>query len=289
MKHVFFFGTALVIIVCIINVSVVKHFNPLIKPGKIRIYNAIQAPEWKENSTVNNVPIYNQISAVLTPKSEHNKLIINTLNKINADSTIPKLTQDASIKLSNSVKRVLFIGDSELETLRLPFNSYLKSNGIELVASVIWYGSATKHWALTDSLLRYIKFYKPDFVMIALGLNEVHVTDLYARNRYVNSIKSTLEHFELEYFWIGPACWTKDQGIVSVISNTFNDRFFPSHQLKLDRGKDGKHPTLQASWSWMQSVVLHLNTYNILSLNEPQDIGLNTERPKTIIWPVPNW
>lgn len=188
-----------------------------------------------------------------------------------------------------TLKRILFIGDSELETLRMPMNFYLKSSGMELTASIIWYGSATKHWALTDSLQRYVKHYQPDFVMIALGLNEVHVTDLNARICYVNNIKYTLDNLVVDYFWIGPACWKKDQGIVSVISKIFNQRFYPSHQLDLERGKDGKHPTLSAAWKWMRQVALHLNENHILELNEPGEIGLNTERPKTIIWPVPKW
>jgi hypothetical protein len=192
-------------------------------------------------------------------------------------------------RAKQALKRVLFIGDSELETLRMPMNFYLKSSGMELTASIIWYGSATKHWALTDSLQRYIKHYQPDFVMIALGLNEVHVTDLNARIGYVNSIKSKLDNLAVNYFWIGPACWTKDQGIVAVISKIFNNRFYPSHELDLERGKDGKHPTLSAAWKWMHHVALRLNENNLLELNEPHQIGLNTERPKTIIWPVPKW
>ncbi len=257
-------------------------------PVKARLCMYLPAPalhvlkQKKDIKTDQNILL--QDSHSIHSNTKHYSKVLNINNLKNSSDTLDQIAQTPK-----TLKRVLFIGDSELETLRLPMNFYLKSSGMELSASIIWYGSATKHWALTDSLQRYIKQYQPDFVMIALGLNEVHVTDLNARIGYVNSIKSTLDNLAVDYFWIGPACWTKDQGIVSVISKIFNRRFYPSHELDLERGKDGKHPTLSAAYKWMHQVALHLNENDILELNEPGEIGLNTERPKTIIWPVPKW
>ena len=61
-------------------------------------------------------------------------------------------TYDFPYTVNDSIKRILFVGDSQLENLRKPVRKRLMDNEYQLVASVVWYGSTTKQWANTDTL-----------------------------------------------------------------------------------------------------------------------------------------
>ena len=56
-------------------------------------------------------------------------------------------------------KRILLIGDSQLEGLRAPIYNYCVWNKCNLAASVVWYGSTTKQWGTTDTLDHYLNKY----------------------------------------------------------------------------------------------------------------------------------
>jgi len=273
------------------------NLEPLCPPRLIAYSNLVASPPKTINLLNNNELIVTQgfSVSVNAPQTIPLDTLLrpqllkcsNASGFIGSASTSHVLKDSAGLAVQP--RRVLFIGDSELETLRFPLYAYLKANNMELSASVIWYGSATKHWAQSDSLSQCIKAYKPDFVMIALGLNEVSVTDIATRVQYVQSIKQKLDQLGLKYFWIGPACWKKDNGIVSAISGVFKQYFFSSDRLVLERGRDGRHPSSEAAWNWMQSVMSYLNAQHVLSLRSPELSRVDLGSPKTIIWPVPKW
>lgn len=191
---------------------------------------------------------------------------VDTLQKevINQTFDYPYLVND-------SIKRILFVGDSQLENLRKPVRKRLMDNDYQLVASVVWYGSTTKQWANTDTLAYFISKYKPDFVLIALGLNEVHARDHERRKKYAQTIKSNLEQRKLPYYYIGPAFWMKDKGITTVLQETFGELFFPSHLLTLDRSTDGKHPSKDAAIVWFEQVAEQITTKGVLNLGAVKD------------------
>ena len=151
-------------------------------------------------------------------------------------------------------ERVLFVGDSELDGLFKPAHEYCLANGHKLVSTVIWYGSHTRHWAITDTLDYYINKVKPTVVLMALGLNEIFAFDLERRRKYIRIIKSKFEKYNVKYFYIGPASWVKDNGITSVMEQELSPNFFPSHIYDYERMKDKRHPSFAASKVWFDSI-----------------------------------
>lgn len=187
---------------------------------------------------------------------------------------------------NDTVRRVLLIGDSQLENIRYPIRKRLMDNNYQLVGSVIWYGSSTKQWAKSDTLSYFIKKFKPDFVLIALGLNELFVNDLDLRKAYAQKIKRKLEQAQLPYYFIGPAAWVKDKGITGVLDQTFGDLFYPSHLLTLERAADGRHPSKNGGTKWMEQVALQMTAKGILDLTRVKDTTYSGTSP-TILLKVP--
>jgi hypothetical protein len=187
---------------------------------------------------------------------------------------------------NDTVRRVLLIGDSQLENLRQPIRKRLKDNNYELVASVIWYGSSTKQWASSDTLNYFISKFKPDFVLIALGLNELFVNDLDKRQSYADRIKAKLETAQMPYYFIGPAAWVKDKGITSVLQSTFGELFYPSHLLDLERAADGRHPSKKGGVIWFEEVASQITSKGILDLKKVKDTTYQGQAP-TILLKVP--
>ena len=173
--------------------------------------------------------------------------------------------------VNDSIKRILFVGDSQLENLRKPVRKRLMDNNYQLVASVIWYGSTTKQWANSDTLAYFISKYDPDFVIIALGLNEVFAKDIEERKKYAQSIKSNFEQRKLPFYFIGPATWVEDKGITAVLQETFGKLYYPSHLLKLERSTDGRHPSKDAAIFWFEKVAEQITTKGILNLGSVRD------------------
>jgi lysophospholipase L1-like esterase len=193
---------------------------------------------------------------------------------------------DFPYPVNDSIKRILFVGDSQLENLRKPVRKRLMDNDYQLVASVVWYGSTTKQWANTDTLSYFISKYKPDFVLIALGLNEVHARDFERRKKYAQIIKSNIEQRKLPFYYIGPAFWIKDKGITTVLQETFGELFYPSHLLTLDRSTDGKHPSKDAAIVWFEKVAEQITTKGILNLGSVKD-SIYRDNSETIFLKVP--
>ena len=187
----------------------------------------------------------------------------------------------------DSSKRILFIGDSQLENLRFWVRKSLMDNNYQLAGSVIWYGSSTKQWASTDTLEYFYKKFKPDFILIALGLNELFVNDLEKRASYSKIIKYKLSQLGVPYYFIGPAAWVKDKGSINVIQGVFGELFYPSHLLKLDRAADGRHPSKAGAKSWFKEVAQRMTENNVLNLRMSKDTTYAGNSP-TILLKVPS-
>ena len=202
----------------------------------------------------------------------------------------PKVTKGSTPTLfttsSDSSKRILFIGDSQLENLRFWVRKSLMDNNYQLAGSVIWYGSSTKQWASTDTLEYFYKKFKPDFILIALGLNELFVNDLEKRASYSKIIKYKLSQLGVPYYFIGPAAWVKDKGSINVIQGVFGELFYPSHLLKLDRAADGRHPSKSGAKSWFKEVAQRMTEKNVLNLRISKDTTYAGNSP-TILLKVP--
>ena len=208
---------------------------------------------------------------------------VDSLRTLKNPNTISQNTGNRN----DTLKRILLIGDSQLENLRFWIRKSLMDNGYKLSASIIWYGSSTKQWALTDTLEYYFNQYKPDFVLIALGLNELFVNDLTNRELYSKRLKYKLSLLDVPYYFIGPAAWVKDRGITQVIQSVFGESFYPSHLLKLERAADGRHPSKAGAKIWFNSVAQKLTEIGLLDLHQIKDTTYKGVSP-TILLKVPS-
>lgn len=93
---------------------------------------------------------------------------------------------------------------------------YAKENGHTLY-TVIWYSSTTEKWAETQTLEHFVDEYKPTYILLCLGSNELFVNDLDVRNEYIKTIVRKLSRYP--FVWIGPADWNSDTGIIDLIAS----------------------------------------------------------------------
>ena len=167
--------------------------------------------------------------------------------------------------------RILFFGDSMLEELSRRLDDYAAANGYQM-QTVIWYGSSTEKWGMTQTLRRLIAEYKPTYLWLCLGSNELFVRDLEERDAYIKLLLS--QTGDLPFVWIGPPSWKQDTGITDLIRrNVGNDHYFDSSQLQLKRKKDGRHPTKEAAAQWADTVATWMqgrHNAHPLPMCEPQ-------------------
>lgn len=176
------------------------------------------------------------------------------LNKSASDTFVARNSESDTLY----DEKILLFGDSQLEGLRNPIYGYCIGNNHKLVSTVLWYGSSTKQWGNTDTLDYFIRKYKPTMVLFAIGLNELFVNDLTSRKTYIDNILAKFKKFNVKYFWIGPAAWTKDKGVINVMQQEVGTNFYPSHLLTLDRANDKRHPSRNASKIWFDSVAVYI-------------------------------
>ncbi|MEY3342596.1 MAG: hypothetical protein RL090_280 [Bacteroidota bacterium] len=171
---------------------------------------------------------------------------------------------------SNTKERILLVGDSQCGGLRYPLYSYCSLNGHELVASVTWYSSTTKHWAITDTLQHFLDKFKPTMVILGVGLNEVFVRDIDKRKKYIETINHKIDSAGAKYFWLGPAAWVKDKGIVSAIRDVNGVRFFDATTLLLSRAGDGRHPDMKAYKLWFAHAAAYMTGAGIIDFSQSE-------------------
>lgn len=120
---------------------------------------------------------------------------------VTTDSASGKATTTVErAPLDTTKKNILFIGDSMLERLSPRIAAYAEENGHQM-NTVIWYGSSTKVWATSGRAKECIRKYRPDYIIISLGGNELFITDIIARRtKYVKQIVA--DFAGIPYVWI---------------------------------------------------------------------------------------
>lgn len=175
--------------------------------------------------------------------------------------------------LDTTRKNILFIGDSMLERLSPRIAAYAEENGHQM-NTVIWYGSSTEVWATSGRAKECIQKYRPDYIIISLGGNELFVNDIIARRtKYVKQIVA--EFADIPYVWIGPPNWKKDTGINKMIQSVVpKGNFYLSYtpDQHYDRAKDGAHPTPASAAKWADRICKWIveESNNPIVLNLPQ-------------------
>lgn len=185
-----------------------------------------------------------------------------------AGDTIPTDTVPC---IDESPQTILFIGDSMLEGLSPRMAAYANENGHTLY-SVMWYSSTSEVWGETTKLKEYIEQFKPTYVFVSLGANELFVRNIKERrDKFVKAIISQIG--ELPYVWIGPPNWKEDTGINELIEkNTRKGSFFLSNGMHFDRAKDGAHPTRKSAGLWLDSVARWMPEHaaHPIKMNKPE-------------------
>lgn len=157
------------------------------------------------------------------------------------------------IRVDSAPKSILLFGDSMTLNLAYRLSKYAKQNGHNL-HSINWDSSNTKIWAETDTLSYYLNKYKPDYIFISLGSNEVYFKNPDKRLPYVKKILATIG--DIPYVWIGPPNWNEDTKINDMIESVcVPGSFFRSQGMEFKRKKDNIHPTRDSSAKWMDSIM----------------------------------
>jgi hypothetical protein len=171
-----------------------------------------------------------------------------------ADAKVQEVEIENESVMDTLPKKILLFGDSMLEGLSPRLAAYAEHNGHNLY-SVIWYSSTSKVWGTSTKLKEYISKFKPDFIFVSLGANEMFVRDIIKkRDKYVKNILSQIG--DIPYIWIGPPNWKEDTGINELVRmNVPEGRFFLSNGMHFDRAKDNVHPTRASAALWMDSVI----------------------------------
>ncbi len=204
---------------------------------------------------------------------KNNDLTLNLFKKKKKKITPKKIIVTKKNLIDTSSKRFLLIGDSEIEGLRNPFYDYCKKNGHELALAMIWYSSTDMTYANSDTLKKIIEQYKPNHIVMAIGLNQIYQASFEGTEQAIDKIIETFD--TIPYSWIGPANWTEDKGINNLYQHKIDSgKFFLSKNLVLERAKDGRHPSNPACFIWMDSIanwMQNKSTWKI-KMNRPDSI-----------------
>ena len=160
-----------------------------------------------------------------------------------------------------------------LERLSPRIAAYAEENEHQM-NTVIWYGSSTEVWATSGRVKECIQKYRPDYIIISLGGNELFVNDIIARRtKYVKQIVA--DFAGIPYVWIGPPNWKKDTGINKMIQSVVpKGNFYLSYtpDQHYERAKDGAHPTPASAAKWADRICKWIveESNNPIVLNLPQ-------------------
>lgn len=195
--------------------------------------------------------------------------------------TIERVAVKSEHKMVDTTsKTILFIGDSMLEGLSPRLAAYAKANGHTLY-TVIWYSSTSKIWSDAAKLTVYIRKFRPDYIFVCLGANELFVKDIMTKRG--ECVKKIIKEIgNIPFVWIGPPNWKPDTGINRLIANNVDDgRYFKSDGMEFERAKDGAHPTHQSAALWMDSVVrwMYIHAQHPIKLDMP---SIAQARPKKV-------
>ncbi len=236
--------------------------NPFLKNG-LKTGQTIRIPLEKKKET----ELVKETEVNITLEKDTAKNVsIKNIEKANQYTII---RADSTIQIVDTSKqRILFFGDSMIETLGDRMKRYAAENGHELL-NIVWYSASTKTYAQhIDTLSYFINQFKPTYIFICLGANELFVRDLEQRDYYTKVIIQKID--TIPYFWIGPPNWRDDTGINDVIHNNVGDRnFFLSKNLKFRRTRDGAHVTLTSAAEWLDTAIAYFNE------NTPVKIPMN--------------
>ena len=215
--------------------------------------------------------VYSFLSAEME-KVDLESVLSNDSSKLKLVEIAKTDTVEKPAVMDTTAQRILLIGDSMLEGLMLRMRDYSEFNKHEL-QPVIWYSSQTEWYGKSDTLKYYINKFKPTYVMLVIGANELFVPKIIERRqKYVEHILAQID--TIKFVWIGPPNWKEDTGINDLIlTNVGEKKYYPSKNLTYNRFKDGAHPTHESASKWMDSIAAWIMTKSKypIRLNQPTE------------------
>lgn len=149
--------------------------------------------------------------------------------------------------------KVLVFGDSMVDAgFAQRLQKLIEARG-GIVAHDAWTSSSTTSWSKGDRLDNLLVVHKPDVVIVALGANEVFLPAPEAVAPRVRAIVHKLA--PRPCVWVSPPLWKGETGIVGVErTNSAPCGFYDSGAVKVERAKDGIHPTPKGGSDWADAV-----------------------------------
>lgn len=169
-------------------------------------------------------------------------------------SRISEPPADLPPVVDTASQRILLLGDSMLEGLSPRLAAYAKENNHKLY-TVVWYSSSSRTWDISGNLEKYIEEFKPTFVFLCLGANELFIKNIAEhREKHVRSIVEKLG--DIPFVWIGPPNKQRDTGINELLEKCVpSGKFFLTKGMSFSYFEDEIHPTRASAVVWMDSVV----------------------------------
>lgn len=169
------------------------------------------------------------------------------------DSVSLQHSQRVVYEPDTTVRSILIFGDSMTILVANRMAAYGKQNGYKIY-SVTWDSSTSVGWSGCDTLDNFIARYRPDFIMVTLGSNELFLKNFDSRKPYVQKIVEKIGN--IPFVWIGPPNWKEDQGYNAMMQSVLPaGTFFCSDGLDLPRGADRIHPTPKGGIIWTDSIM----------------------------------
>jgi hypothetical protein len=220
------------------------------------------------NSTVDPVSVEDQILAesikIDSPKIALKDTVVRLADS-KSDSIVDEIVSlPTSLKADSSLNdsthhRILLLGDSEAGGIKNVLNDYCLSNGHKLVATLEWYSATSVNFAKADTISKLIARYKPTYVIVLFGLNEVLARDGANRRAMAKLFQKRLR--KVPYAWIGPTNWGQDFVVTDAFRAAADSAaFFSSKSLALPKSSDGRHPSLSGYRIWMANIANWLQT-----------------------------
>lgn len=192
------------------------------------------------------------------------ELVINTkpLKALPIDTPFQKkieTTKPIHNTTYGTKRKILLMGDSEVEGMKFQFYRYCTWNRHQLLAAVTWFSGTDMAYANYDSIKTIIREQQPDYIFFIIGLNQIYQRKLEKSKKAVQQLVALFD--TIPYCWIGPANYAPDLGINDLYQSMIPaDRFFLSKDLILERADDKRHPNSQGYKVWMDTLAKWIET-----------------------------
>ncbi len=144
--------------------------------------------------------------------------------------------------------RVLSVGDSFNGAFSLALEKKFRADGAAFFRDT-WVAVAIPTFARDSRLPDLLAKHHPDLVLVNLGANHIDDGDPETAAKHIHAIVQRIG--ARDCYWIAPALWKKDTGIVDVLARSVTPcGFFDSKGFKVGRRGDGWHPSVEGGALW---------------------------------------